>query len=508
MQPSPCDVLLIGCGPTGVVLANLLGQLGRRVVVLEREPEVYPVPRATHIDEETLRNFQATGLMPKLREHCAPFGLIDVVEGGAVLFQDVVGDPDARHGYSGSCFFFQPAFERILREGLARYPNVALHTGVVAEGIEARGDHVAVHARALSGEARSFRASWVVGCDGGQSLAREALKTGMERLAPKRHWLIVDAYLKDLADAARLPDHFRYFLGREQLSLYAHGFGAHRRWELQLPSAQRPGEAEVLAWISGHIDPARLEIARISVYAHQALLANTWRGGRLLLAGDAAHMMPPSAGQGMCSGIRDAVNLAWKLSEVVAGRLKPELLDTYPRERRPHVREVIRGTLFIGEMLEADGALARLRRRLALRLIGALRPLRELLRRYSLHRPPLRGGFLDHRPHSGAHLPQVEVRWRGGEHLLDDILGYRFALIARPGALSPADLDWAAARGIGVFRPGADFVEPGGALSRWMRDARLDFLLVRPDRQIFGAGDSGQLRSTRAAFDAWVVGPG
>lgn len=510
MDAVACDVAIIGCGPTGVTLANLLGALGCRVTVLERDPEVHPIPRATHIDEETLRNFQATGLMPELLPHTAPFGVVDVVDvDGAVLLRHEAGDPAAAHGYTGARFFDQPAFERILRAGLRRYPGVDLEREVEVLGVDDRGAEVGVTARRRDGSALQVTAGWVVGCDGGRSVTRGAARIDMDALAPRRHWLIVDTLLRDPADAARLPDHFRYLLDRERLTIYAHGIGPNRRWEFQLDGDEpAPDEDVVRRWIARFIDPDRLTIIRICKYAHHALLARRFRAGRLLVAGDAAHMMPPSAGQGMCAGIRDAINLAWKLHRVVTGRAAPELLDSYERERRPHVHEVLRGTLFLGDRLQADGPLQRWRRRTELRLIGAMPPVQALLRQVGLRRPPLRDGFLDPRSRSrGRHLPQVRVRHDGRDALLDDVLGYRFALVIRAELLTTRILDWAAGHDIGVLRPGVDVVEVDGELAEFMRRRGLDFVLTRPDRQIFGAGPAGDLPRVQAALAAGLAGP-
>ena len=505
------DVVVIGCGPTGLVLASLLGGLGVRVAVLERDADVYPTPRATHIDEETLRNFQATGAMAALEVHTAPFGRVDVVdEDGESLLSDEVGDPAAPHGYLGSRFFDQAAFERALRAGLGRYPHVALHTGVEAVGVDDGGESVTVRARAVdTGATRRLRAQWVVGCDGGRSFTREALGVEMELLAPKRHWLIVDTLLRDPADAERLPGNFRYVLDPERLTIYAHGFGRNRRWEFQLGEDEpTPDETTIRAWIARFIDPARVEVVRVAPYAHRSLVARRWRVGRALLAGDAAHMMPPSAGQGMCSGVRDAVNLAWKLHRVLAHGAPPSLLDTYERERDRHVREILAGTLAIGNRLEAQGAFQRWRRRNELRLIANLpAALQSFVRQHMLRRPHLTDGLLDAASSlRGQHLPQVDV-WRDGLRCAsDDALGYRFALVC--GApLAARDVERARRLDVTPWRLGAELAEVDGALARWMREREVEWALVRPDRVIFSAGRVGELHRALEAL-ARAIGAG
>jgi 2-polyprenyl-6-methoxyphenol hydroxylase-like FAD-dependent oxidoreductase len=334
MADAPWDIAIVGCGPTGLVLATLLGQLGCRVCVLERDEEVQPVARATHIDEETLRNLQATGLMHELLPHTQPFGRFEIVDAaGRRLLRAEVASPPFVDGYDGSRYFDQPAFERILRAGLRRYPSVVLETGAAALDVEDAGSHAVVRARTPRGESEIL-ARWVVGCDGGRSLVRRAIGSQMRSFAPRRRWLIVDTVLRDPSSARLLPDCFQYVLEERGLSIYAHGFGQNRRWELELPAAAPvPSDEEVVRWLARRVDPALLRIVRIAPYTHNASVATRWRVGRVLLAGDAAHMMPPSTGQGLCSGVRDATNLAWKLHRVVTGLADERLLDTYQQER-------------------------------------------------------------------------------------------------------------------------------------------------------------------------------
>lgn len=486
MQVQACEVIIVGCGPTGVVLANLLGASGVSTLVLERDAELFPLCRATHMDEETLRNLQATGLLPSLEPHTAPFGVVEVAdEHGAVLFAEQIRERDNAHGREGSRFFDQPALERVLRGGLARYPSVTLRTGAEVIAIDADDGGAELRTREPEGE-RCYRGSWVVACDGGRSVVRAALGIAMRSLAPRRQWLIVDATLNDPSDAARLPGCFRYVLAPERLTLYAHGIGLNRRWEFQLDEGEAPPDAATLRrWLQPFIDPDRLTLLRVAPYAHSALIAERWREGRVLLAGDAAHMMPPSAGQGLCSGVRDALNLAWKLARVVRGHSPPSLLDSYEHERSWHVGEILAGTLFIGSRLEANGPVQRWRRHTEMRLLSQLPTgLRALLRQHALRHPVITRGCLDESaPLRGSHVPRAVLR--GGEDL-DDRVGYRFSLILRDG-LSPG----------GALPPGVLplrlHAELDGCLRAWMDEHAIDYVLVRPDRLVFSAGRASTL---------------
>lgn len=478
------DVIVLGGGPTGLVLANLLGLAGVRTLVIERDADVFPVPRATHIDEETLRHFQLTGLMPYLEPYTSSFGAMQVLDAdGRRLFQEAIAQPLAAHYYAGSRFFDQPAFERILRDGLARFPHVTLLAGVEADLLHQSADGVTVTAHhRTDGKVVTQQGRWLVGADGGRSLVRTALGIEMDSLEPPREWVIVDSLLQNPADAQLLPAGFRYLFAPERLTIFADGFGANKRWEFQLGKGEAmPAEAVVRGWVAQYIPLEKITITRIAKYAHNSLVAQRWRQQRIFLAGDAAHMMPPAAGQGMCSGVRDAVNLAWKLAAIEQGTAAPTLLDTYEQERKPHLHEILRRTLFFGSRLQADSAMQRVWRRVQLQAIEGIKPLKDYLRRTYNTPPPLRQGCLSpHAALAGRHLPQYELP----DHTLtDDHLGYRWTLVARPGRLTAAQLQAAEYHGLPLLPP-----DLTTAFTAWLDQYQIDFAIVRPDKIVFGAG--------------------
>jgi 3-(3-hydroxy-phenyl)propionate hydroxylase len=492
------QVLIIGCGPTGVVLANLLGNSGIKVGILEKEKNIYPVPRATHIDEETLRNFQATGLMRHLIKHTSTFGYVDIVdENNNILMEETVKDTNSNYGYDGSCFFDQPAIEKVLREGLQQYPNVEIFTGTEAISSVNIYDSVHITARNINtAEDIFFQADWVIGCDGGRSFVRTQEDIGMDSLAPKKYWLIVDTLLKDPKDASLLPDRFRYVLNPERLTIYAYGFGNNRRWEFQLEEGEEaPDHQIVTKWLEKFIDPEKLEIIRVLPYSHNSLVAKTWRKGRLLIAGDAAHMMPPSAGQGMCSGIRDAINLAWKLQLVINERAGEEILNTYEEERKPHVEEILKGSLFISDRINAGNDFQKWLRNLQLKIISKLPPLQALIRHASLRKTPLVTGFLEKESKlSGHHLPQFKVSKYHENLWSDDLLGYQFALITANDDFDDEVNYLIQGAGILLVNRETDYRYFQGSFNSWMKENNIEYVIVRPDRIIYSAGKNVQLK--------------
>jgi 3-(3-hydroxy-phenyl)propionate hydroxylase len=484
------DVIVIGCGPTGAVLANLLGALDLRVLVLERDDAIFPIPRATHIDEETVRNLQATGLLSSLSAHYSPFGSIDFVGASRdVWFRTDVKEANSVHGHEGSQFFDQPGLEGALRKGLSRFPGVLVKTGVEVEAVQQTEAFAVVFAR-VGASLMSFQGSWVVGCDGAQSAVRKLLGVEMQPLSTPSRWYIVDALLKNEQDAALLPANFRYFL-EERLSLYAHGFGRNRRWEFQLADGEEMSEESARRLIAKQISLERLTITRMATYTHRSLLAACWRQGRVFLAGDAAHLMPPFAGQGMCSGIRDAINLAWKLHLVIVGKASESLLDTYESERRAHAREVIVGSNFIGALLSGRTLLQRLRRRLIFWMLQRSSALRARMQRQSTRRPPLHGGFFDSSPLSGLHLPQFRIQRTNNIQLLDDVMGYQLTLIAKDFSLTTSQVEWANQHNISLYRPDSQYGRRD--LWDWMSRNGIDYVLLRPDKLIASAGTTAQL---------------
>ncbi|TAE03654.1 MAG: hypothetical protein EAZ97_01190, partial [Bacteroidetes bacterium] len=245
-----------------------------------------------------------------------------------------------------------------------------------------------------------------------------------------------------------------------------------------------PSEEIIKSWVAKYISLDKIEITRIAKYAHNSLVAKKWQEKRIFLAGDSAHMMPPSAGQGLCSGVRDAVNLAWKLESVIQKKASISLLNTYEQERKPHLYEILKRTLFFSSRLQGDNALQRIWRKVQIQTIEFFSPLKEFLRNTYNSPPVLKEGFLSSKSAlAGKHFPQFELN----KQLTDDLIGYRFAVAILPNTLTNSQIDALKTQNILILN---EILEFQPLFSDYLKKNKVDFALIRPDKIIFAAGKS------------------
>lgn len=351
------DVAIVGAGPVGLVIANTLGLLGVRVLVVERLDEIIDYPRAIGIDDEALRTIQATGLADAVRPHITPDHWMRFVTASGRCFASIEPRTD-EFGWSRRNAFIQPEIDRILHEGLARFPNVQVRLGHALEGFSQDADGVTLRLSAPGGAPVEARAAWLVGADGGNSLVRRTLGIPFEGRTKPNQWIVVDVRNDPLG-----TPHVYLHCDPERPYVSAalpHGI---RRFEFMVMPGEKESDfddPEHMARLMRKVvaDPDRVDYIRKRVYTHNARLAARLREGRVLLAGDAAHIMPVWQGQGYNSGLRDATNLAWKLGMVVAGQAGEGLLDTYGEERRDHARMMIHLSEVAGDIFAPPSATA------------------------------------------------------------------------------------------------------------------------------------------------------
>jgi 3-(3-hydroxy-phenyl)propionate hydroxylase len=469
-----CDVLICGLGPVGQLLALILGDHGVKTLAIDRAPEPYPLPRAAVIDDEVLRIMQSVGLDDAVLADAQIQARVSIVTaaGRAV---DILAAQTGLLGHPPLVSINQPAMERTLLAALDDRPTVEIRRGLTAEVVDRRADHVDVYVRPVDGgRSERLSASWLVGCDGGGSAVRAQLGIPFEgRTAPQR-WVVVDAIVD--RPLSRVPH--PHFIGRAERPIVSLPMSPGRhRWEWML----HPGEdatpflepdwlrQAVDEWLDGET----AEIERAIVYTFHTRTAARWRRGRVLLAGDAAHVMPPFAGQGFSSGARDAANLGWKLAAVLNGA-PDSLLDTYEQERRPHVAAMQRTANLLGGFVQATSP-ARVRVRDAwLNAIDGTRVQRFVSGNVK-PLPTYGAGAFAERPHRlpprrtvGTLFPQTDR--------LDDRLPAGWAAVAVDDVAGSLLND----AGLAVVDPGPD--------RRWLYKRGLSFAVLRPDRFVFAAG--------------------
>jgi 3-(3-hydroxy-phenyl)propionate hydroxylase len=505
-------VVIVGAGPTGLMLANLLGMQGVDALVIERNTSTVGEPRAVTIDDESLRTVQATGLIGEVLPH--------VVQGYGVHYYSWRGKEFARiepnameHGFPKRNAFRQQVLVGQLRDGMQRFAGSAIWFGHELvkfrdEGSEKNAGE-AVHLELRHGdEAKHISCNWLVACDGGRSGVREQLGIQLTGSTYDEKWLIVD--LLERSSAFR---HTRTYCDPARPAIRLPGPDGTLRYEFMLHEGEDPDEmldeARVRSWIHAR-EPAdaQLPITRKVVYAFHARVAGKWKSGRVLLAGDAAHLTPPFAGQGMNSGVRDAANLAWKLAAVVQGRLPASVLESYEQERKPHAWSLIQMAVRIGTFMQPKSALAAMLTQGALKLFSILPPVRDYVLQLRFKPKPrfFQGFFVPGRTDkalvpAGQLLPQPRVELPGGaQAALDDVLGSGFALLSLAGAEGSVNTALAAlaatglaCRHIQVVAQSDDFLKQadqatlrdcGGTLEAIIRSAGAEAVLLRPDRYV------------------------
>jgi 3-(3-hydroxy-phenyl)propionate hydroxylase len=494
-----CDVAIVGYGPVGMVLSGLLAQRGFDVVVVERHHALYPLARAGHYDGETMRTFQELGVADAVELAAQPMLLWNLVTGQKEVLATIhLGEGGA--GWKESYLSYQPEIERIL-DARARELGVRVLTGVNAEQIEQSAERATVTCRPVDDENAAptiIDAAYVIGADGANSFVRPAL--GIERtelgFAPMDS-LVIDFKLDDPdRELAELPEVLQVLdIDRPQLAGRWEGRN-YTRFEFILREEDDPAEfaSEGNCWEllkMWDLSPADGHIERGVVYRFEATVAARWRDGRVLLAGDAAHTMPPTMGQGLCSGIRDAINLVWKLTAVLRGDAGEELLDTIESERGAHVRRLTEMCVGLGEMWNTRDREAAHRRDEMLRM-GNVPPAPVFPRLGAgVVVPESDGGLIvDGRP-----SPQARVARDGRADRLDEF-GPGWKIVSRHGPtaglftddqrklLAELEVEFAhVSRG-----PGPDYyVDLDGEYELWFRKHGVRAFIQRPDKYVFGA---------------------
>ena len=503
-KPQQCDLLVVGLGPVGAVLAALCATLGLHVRAVEKDTAIYKLPRAVAIDYEALRLLNFVGVAGAvLANSCPTEGYEFVNREGKVLMASYPPPGAAPTGYPWASMFHQPSLEAALRARLKQLPNVQVTLGAAVVHIEQDDDGVVAVLETERGTEHVY-AAHAVGCDGARSFVRQALGIDMVDLGFDEPWVVVDVKLPP--GMRRLSTVGTQICDPAQPTTSVPSSPGRHRWEFMLRPDEDHAEATATqtlkARLARWVDTDGIELERSAVYEFHGLLARQWRAGRIVLIGDAAHQMPPFMGQGLCSGVRDACNLAWKLAAVLRGEVTLPFLDTVQAERAPHVAAITRGAIALGKIVgvadEAKAA-ARDRRMLANRAAGRPAPFPSM--------PHIESGVLDGRS-AGKPMPEPMVAGAGTLRV-DDVTGFAPLLVLADGAAASADVQAFRARFPGISVASLDnarddqigLQDESGWLKRMLGDAPA--LLAKPDRVVFG---TDRVQRLGEQWDAYLRG--
>jgi 3-(3-hydroxy-phenyl)propionate hydroxylase len=472
------DVLVVGLGPVGGVMAGLLRTHGLSALVIDLQADIYPLPRAGSFDDEAMRVFQMLSLAETLLPLCRVMDAHQFLSRSReILLRLEMPTEIGPNGWTPSYILHQPEVERALRKRI-REIGADIRLGTCLTGFTQNADEVVAHVTGPDGPT-TITAKYLIGCDGANSQVRKVMGTTEFDYGFSESWLIVDAII---SNDEGLPKIATQFCDPAQPTTFLRMTGNRYRWEFMLKPGEDPEAfasddtlARLLApWNQG----GRIEVERRALYRFRGMVADEWRVGRAFLAGDAAHLMPPFLGQGMCSGFRDAANLAWKIAAVLGGGASDGLLDTYQQEREPHVRGIIERAIELGKLvctLDPEVAAQRDEQMLAMRAAGLTPP--------APPPSPLQNGCLMGGPESGGLFIQPVVNGIR----LDDKLGIGACLIT----VNPATRALGQIKQFSIAAKRSEPLVP--PLLGWLEERGVEAVLIRPDRYVFGIGKADDL---------------
>jgi 3-(3-hydroxy-phenyl)propionate hydroxylase len=529
------DVVVVGAGPSGLTLANALGLQGVRALVVDERDALIDYPRGVGLDDESLRTFQSIGVVDAVLPHTVPNQILRFYDRKRRLLAEMA-PPDARFGWPKRNGFVQPLVDAELYKGLDRFDHVEVLWGHPMTSITETADGVTVELSPVDAQVRKVNARYVVGCDGGRSATRRLMGVSFDGTTSSTRWLVVDIANDPLG-------HPNSEVGADPARPYvsiaiAHGI---RRFEFLIHGHETDEQAEDPAFVAQMLSrlvpyPDKVDIIRRRLYTHHSRIASSFRKGRIMIAGDAAHLMPVWQGQGYNSGIRDAANLGWKLAAVVKGQARDALLDSYDIERRKHARAMIDLSTTVGKVISPTNPRVAGARDVLIRAASLV----PTLKRYILEMrfkpmPRYEQGAVVHsepRPPSSAVgtlfiQPRVDTRSQQNV-LLDDVIGPWFAFACwsnNPRQLlgEKAFADWKSLGAVFVaLRPTTQLHWTGhddpdvlvvgdrtGALKAWFDAHEESVMFLRPDRCIAGACIAQRTPELSAALlDKLTLTPG
>ncbi|MEP3050861.1 MAG: FAD-dependent monooxygenase [Erythrobacter sp.] len=494
------DVLIVGCGPSGATLANILRKKGHKVAIFDRDKEIFVAPRAMTIDGESCRIFQSIDIQKRMEEYDArPYvHHIFVGEKRELLCEFRFGDREGNLGYpAAGVRFHQPALEQFLRDDFSLGTGVDPFLGYEVIEVDGTGDQARLSAKNCdTGKVTEFTGKFIIGADGGGSKTRSYLETERVDFNYSRQWIVIDILVHDDDAWNAIHDSSEFMCRPDAALVFVKGFHNHVRFDFEVTDEQARTftKDDALKIIRSYIyvPPEKIEFQRLAPYHFYAGMPREWSKGRVFLMGDAAHLTSPFSGQGLCMGIRDAGNLGFKLDLVLSGRVDESFMDTYRAERWDHCEKIIQGASERGLMISASTPIAKFKRWLTF-WIGRNLPnlAMEAMRKSSIGFRYEEGLVGEHDLAGYLMIQSTVALPEGDPILMDHIIGDGFALLTRTAEHS-SDLDWFRdVLGGTVNHIGTDLIDHDGKLTEYFDEHDIDAVLIRPDRYIFDAGPKG-----------------
>ncbi|MGD1169645.1 bifunctional 3-(3-hydroxy-phenyl)propionate/3-hydroxycinnamic acid hydroxylase [Mycobacterium seoulense] len=489
--PDFVPVIIVGAGPTGMTAATLLAQQGISCLLVDRHETVYPLPRAVHADDEIYRILARLGIGDEFAAHRrAGLGLRLLDSDMRVLAELKRSPQPSANGYPQMNMFDQPELEAMMRANLKRYPNAMFRGNVEVTSVtQNRPGRVRVSFldRVRGGE-QSVEAAYVFGCDGANSMVRAAIGAHMYGLSFQQDWVVIDV---DTGAELDQWEGCHQLCSTERAGTYMRVGPTRYRWEFQLKDGETAADYQKIADIEPLIRPwlgdtpaDHLRLVRVTAYTFRAKVASSWRDRSVFILGDAAHLTPPFVGQGMAAGLRDALNLSWKVAGVLGNSLPDSVLDTYEQERKAHAAAMILMAVSVGAAMTGGGRIGDVVRKVAFPRLSNLRLPGMRTSAADGVAPGLRKSALVVKSRTPGQLAGTlcpNPVLRDGLHL-DQVVGNRFAVVTC-AALSAAQLAALKRRGAALVS-----VAPESQLGRWLKQGRATTAIVRPDGAVMQAG--------------------
>lgn len=477
------DVAICGYGPVGAVLSILLAQYGHTVCIIEKNNGPSPTARAINTDAEQLRVFDKFGIANMVVENS---NQIDRVHFSDVNLQPIqtIDQPkgDSKMGWPNQVLFYQPELESFLRDTVSTYKNIDVIES--CELIDFLDDQTSVNLMCKKqSENFEIKAKYLIGCDGASSFVRKKLKIQLEDLGYNQKWLVCDAHLtKDI----NLKNELIQVCDPKRPCTFLHGRRGHLRFEFRvMPNDNEEDfKNEEIIWdlLSPWVNKNNAFLERAVIYKFHACIANEWFKDKVLIAGDAAHQMPPFMGAGMGTGIRDVANIAWKLDLILQNKASKKILTTFKEERYPHAKWTVAQTITIGEIIEGFCAAAE----------G--KEYKPKSTGYGVRFPHIPKGIFSNPDDriTGYPIPQPRITIDKKTVMLDEVIRSKFVIITKCDSYEISKeakdiVDYLAIEYLHL----SDDDDPDGRLNKIFETYQ--FVLVRPDLYVYGGSSKNDL---------------